>query len=44
MDAIDYLVRLREEVRDWQDALCGEREGLDELCAEIDAYTQENTQ
>lgn len=30
------LITLREEVRDWQEALGGEREGLDELCAEID--------
>lgn len=37
MDCIeDLLRRLREEVRDWQEALNGEREGLDELCAEID--------
>ncbi len=37
---LDALRRLREEVRDWQDALCGEREGLDELCAEIDTILE----
>jgi hypothetical protein len=31
-----HLIALREEVRDWQDALAGEREGLDELCAGVD--------
>jgi hypothetical protein len=36
MNTIDLLCRLRFEVRDWQDALSGGREGLDELCAEID--------
>lgn len=30
------LRELREEVIDWQEALCGEREGLDDLCARID--------
>lgn len=34
---IDLLCRLRAETRDWQDALSGERDGLDALCAEVDA-------
>jgi hypothetical protein len=38
--SIDLLCRLRCEVRDWQEALSGEREGLDELCAEIDAHIE----
>jgi hypothetical protein len=31
------LISLREEVHDWQEALGGERDGLDGLCAQIDA-------
>jgi hypothetical protein len=31
------LAELRDECRDWQDALSGEREGFDELCQRIDA-------
>ena len=38
MNSIDLLCRLRFEVRDWQEALSGEREGLDELCEEIDRH------
>ena len=34
---IDLLCQLRAEVRDWQHALSGEREGLDDLCGEVDA-------
>lgn len=30
------LKRARDEMWDWQYVLCGEREGLDELCSEID--------
>lgn len=33
----DALRTLRGEVRDWQAALSGERAGLDDLCARIDA-------
>lgn len=36
-DLLHLLSELREEVRDWQDALCGERAGLDPLCEQIDA-------
>lgn len=39
-DAVTLLRLLREEVRDWQDVLSGEREGLDGLCARIDSYLQ----
>lgn len=34
------LRELRDEVRDWQDALGGERPGLDALCARIDAHLE----
>jgi hypothetical protein len=38
LEPMEALLReLREEVKDWQDALCGERDGLDELCAKVDA-------
>lgn len=30
------LKRARDEMWDWQYVLCGEREGLDELCSEMD--------
>jgi len=33
---ITLLRKLRKEVKDWQEALSGEREGLDELCAQVD--------
>lgn len=33
----DLLRALREECRDWQHALSGERPDLDELCASVDA-------
>lgn len=36
--AIELLRELREECRDWQDALSGEREGLDDLCGRIDEF------
>lgn len=32
------LRRLRDEVKDWEDALCGERPSLTEICAEVDAH------
>lgn len=35
------LKELREECRDWQDALSGEREGFDELCQRVDAVLAE---
>lgn len=38
--AVELLRELREEVRDWQDALSGEREGLDELCERVDAFLE----
>jgi hypothetical protein len=37
LTTIDLLCRARFEMRDWQEALGGGREGLDELCQEIDA-------
>lgn len=37
-NTVALLKRLRAEVVDWQEAMCGEREGLDELCAEIDEH------
>lgn len=37
-DAVALLFQLREEVRDWEEALGGEREGLDELCARVDSF------
>ncbi len=44
MDAIDLLCELRDEVRDWEEALSGERPSLTELPQRIDQYIQENTQ
>lgn len=41
-DPINLLIDLREEVRDWQDALSGERDGLDELCARVDVFLESN--
>jgi hypothetical protein len=37
-EAVSLLRELREECRDWQEALCGERDGLDELCARVDGF------
>jgi hypothetical protein len=37
-ETLDLLMRLREEVRDWQHALSGERDSLDALCREIDDH------
>lgn len=38
---VEKLAALREEMRDWQEALGGEREGLDDLCASADALLAE---
>lgn len=35
------LKELRNEVVDWQLALCGEREGLDDLCNRVDDHLHE---
>lgn len=35
-EVLALLRELRAEVFDWQEAMCGEREGLDDLCAKID--------
>lgn len=41
---IDLLCALRSECRDWAEALCGGREGLDELLAEVDSMIAESAQ
>ncbi len=38
LDASTLLKDLREECRDWQDALSGERPELDDVCGRVDEF------